>query len=96
MTSYLLDKLEALKLQKEKIIAQEIFLKNEIYSEMNRHSISTHGYAITKLCAQVGKTVKVIQAKHEYLCTVGSSGGNIVYKYSRLIPLNSKLLEISE
>jgi len=93
MASYLLDKLETLKLQKENIIAQEIILQNEIYLEMNRLKM---GDTITKLRTQVGKTAKVIQAKHDYLCTIGSSGGNIVYKYSRLIPLNSKLLEISE
>jgi hypothetical protein len=82
MASYLLDKLEALKLQKENIKAQEIILQNEIYLEMNRLKM---GDTITKLRIQVGKTVKVIQVKHDYLWTVGSSGGNIVYKYSRLI-----------
>jgi hypothetical protein len=63
MASYLLDKLEELKIQKESIKAQELILQDEIDLEMEKNRRLEMDGTITKLRTQVEELSKNIQGE---------------------------------
>jgi len=63
MASYLLDKLEALKIQKESIKAQELILQDEIDLEMEKNRRLEMDCTITKLRTQVEQLSENIQGE---------------------------------